>query len=137
MTSIPTPYLAIVDRGKLEVFHILERHFASESDVVQVIWDRRHGERRAVRAPHAPERRQGERRREPPATWSTMGFVLVPDPSRHGGQDMESEKKSDRTPAPPPGGPRIARCPLHGIAYDEEREECPECAKGRTPPNAT
>ena len=28
------------------------------------------------------------------------------------------------------GGPTIARCPIHGIAYDVEREECPECAKG-------
>jgi hypothetical protein len=24
----------------------------------------------------------------------------------------------------------IVRCPIHGIAYDVEREECPECAKG-------
>jgi len=23
----------------------------------------------------------------------------------------------------------IVRCPIHGIAYDEEREACPECAK--------
>jgi len=28
------------------------------------------------------------------------------------------------------GGPTIVRCPIHGIAYDVEREECPECAKG-------
>jgi hypothetical protein len=24
---------------------------------------------------------------------------------------------------------RVTRCPLHGIAYDSEREICPECAK--------
>jgi hypothetical protein len=24
---------------------------------------------------------------------------------------------------------RIVRCVLHGIAYDSEREVCPECAK--------
>jgi len=23
----------------------------------------------------------------------------------------------------------IVRCPIHGIAYDEELEECPECGK--------
>jgi hypothetical protein len=23
----------------------------------------------------------------------------------------------------------IVRCPIHGIAYDEELEGCPECAK--------
>ena len=36
------------------------------------------------------------------------------------------------TPTAPAKGSdmRIARCPLHGIAYDQEREECPECAKG-------
>jgi hypothetical protein len=31
---------------------------------------------------------------------------------------------------------RMIRCPAHGIAYDSEREVCPECAKGapgRTP----
>ena len=27
-------------------------------------------------------------------------------------------------------GPAIVRCPIHGIAYDEELEDCPECAKG-------
>jgi len=25
---------------------------------------------------------------------------------------------------------RIVRCVIHGIAYDSEREACPECAKG-------
>jgi hypothetical protein len=24
----------------------------------------------------------------------------------------------------------MTRCPIHGIAYDVEREVCPECAKG-------
>ena len=27
------------------------------------------------------------------------------------------------------GGHRIIRCPIHDVAYDEEREVCPECAK--------
>ena len=27
------------------------------------------------------------------------------------------------------GGPPIERCPIHGIAYDVEREGCPECAR--------
>jgi hypothetical protein len=36
-----------------------------------------------------------------------------------------------REGAGPPtlGGVRIVRCPIHGVAYDEEREVCPECAK--------
>jgi hypothetical protein len=37
---------------------------------------------------------------------------------------------------PAPGQPakgsevRMVRCTAHGIAYDSEREVCPECAKG-------
>ena len=32
----------------------------------------------------------------------------------------------------PSENPRVnvVRCPIHGIAYDEERETCPECARG-------
>jgi hypothetical protein len=29
---------------------------------------------------------------------------------------------------------RVMRCAIHGIAYDSEREVCPECAKGTPPP---
>ena len=28
---------------------------------------------------------------------------------------------------------RVMRCPIHGVAYDSEREVCPECAKGVQP----
>ena len=28
-----------------------------------------------------------------------------------------------------PGGPRVTRCPIHGVAYDADLEMCPECAK--------
>jgi hypothetical protein len=28
-----------------------------------------------------------------------------------------------------PAGPRISRCPLHGVAYDPDLEVCPDCAK--------
>ena len=31
---------------------------------------------------------------------------------------------------------RMMRCAAHGIAYDAEREVCPECAKG-APPGVT
>jgi hypothetical protein len=36
-----------------------------------------------------------------------------------------------REPEPVRAGGRldIARCPLHGIAYDRELEACPECAR--------
>lgn len=29
------------------------------------------------------------------------------------------------------------RCPIHGIAYDDELEQCPECAKGAAGANTT
>jgi hypothetical protein len=28
---------------------------------------------------------------------------------------------------------RVMRCPIHGVAYDSEREVCPDCAKGAPP----
>jgi hypothetical protein len=39
---------------------------------------------------------------------------------------------TDPDPAEPVKGSemRVVRCPIHGIAYDTERETCPECAKG-------
>jgi hypothetical protein len=30
---------------------------------------------------------------------------------------------------PKPSGPPIARCPVHGVAYDADLEVCPECSK--------
>jgi hypothetical protein len=33
--------------------------------------------------------------------------------------------RAARRPAPLP----VARCPIHGIAYDAELEICPDCAK--------
>lgn len=32
---------------------------------------------------------------------------------------------------------RVTRCPIHGVAYDSERELCPECAKGDLREEAT
>ncbi len=45
---------------------------------------------------------------------------------------MDPAREAGQTPAPPPALP-IVRCPIHGIAYDDEREQCPECAKGTGP----
>ena len=41
-------------------------------------------------------------------------------------------------PRPPEQGAkgsetRLVRCPTHGIAFDSERETCPECAKPAPP----
>jgi hypothetical protein len=45
---------------------------------VQVVWDRRSGERRRRRRPTSLDRRRAERRRRPPADWLTLGFFLAP-----------------------------------------------------------
>jgi hypothetical protein len=45
-----------------------------------------------------------------------------------------------RRPRPMPARPgvraRIARCPIHGIAFDSELEACPDCAKAVGAPGA-
>ena len=59
-------YLAIVDRGKPGLLQSLKAQL-EEPGLVEVIWDRR-----------LSSRRRGDRRGEPPLTWATLGFVLVP-----------------------------------------------------------
>jgi hypothetical protein len=53
----------IVARDRPDLYRYLSQTFA-DAENVQVIWDRRSGERRTtVATVHNPERRQGERRR--------------------------------------------------------------------------
>jgi hypothetical protein len=68
------PLLIVVRRGATERFRFLEAEFVNAS--VRVVWDRRVGERRQRELP-AEERRQGERRGQPPASWSTLDFVVA------------------------------------------------------------
>ena len=90
VTAAPT-WLAIVRQGQQSVFEQL-RDFEN-GGLVEVRWDRRAGDRRnGRRSGDAPlsqpmnqpvnqeERRGGERRGDPPAVWSSLGFVLVPYP---------------------------------------------------------
>lgn len=57
-------YLLIVARSQPDLSHYLKNNFAGD-EKVEVILDRRRGERRQRVQPHEPERRQGERRRQP------------------------------------------------------------------------
>jgi hypothetical protein len=52
----------IVARDRPDLYRYLSQTF-SDAENVQVIWDRRAGERRAAAAVHNPERRRAERRR--------------------------------------------------------------------------
>jgi hypothetical protein len=65
----------IVRRGALRRFDKL-RHATAELPV-RLSWDRRLRERRAPGGNAASERRQGDRRRKPPFTWSTADFLVV------------------------------------------------------------
>ncbi len=72
----PTPHLFVVHRAHTDVFGTLQEHFAGDPDV-QVIWDRRIADRRTTRQPGTAERRLGERRGPPPATWTALGVLLA------------------------------------------------------------
>ncbi len=56
--------LFIVARNQPDLWHYLRRDFAGDEEV-QVVLDRRRGERRQRVLPHEPERRQADRRRYP------------------------------------------------------------------------
>jgi CheY-like chemotaxis protein len=72
----PSPYVAIVRRGQGMLFVTLDTCIAESG--VQVVWDRRVGERRRPR-PDRPscERRAGDRRAPPPPSWTWPGLVIV------------------------------------------------------------
>jgi hypothetical protein len=45
---------------------------------VQVIMDRRRGERRTTDRPSGPDQRRRPRRRSPPSSWDTLRFLVAP-----------------------------------------------------------
>jgi hypothetical protein len=57
-------YFLIVARNQQDLWRYLKNNFAGD-DKVEVLLDRRRGERRQRLQAHDPERRQGERRRQP------------------------------------------------------------------------
>ena len=70
------PYTAIVRRGQGMLYLTLDTCIAESG--VQVVWDRRIGERRRLRADRPPgERRAGDRRGPPPSSWTWPGLVIV------------------------------------------------------------
>jgi hypothetical protein len=72
--------LIFVRAGALDRFAALEGAFGAEG--VGVLWDRRVGDRRHGGGPGTPtERRRGDRRGPPPASWTLLDFVIVADSS--------------------------------------------------------
>lgn len=86
-------HLFIVARDRVKLYEYVKRAFAG-NDTVEVILDRREGERRREREGRAPDRRRGERRRVDVSTQlRALGWAIVvadlpgvgprnPDPTR-------------------------------------------------------
>jgi hypothetical protein len=67
----------IVRRGHFATYELLTRTFAGHPNV-QIIWDRRMGERRqSTRMPAEGERRSQDRRRTP-THWGHLNYTIVP-----------------------------------------------------------
>jgi len=64
LTRPPDRFLCIVSRSNAKLASYLQNHFSGDA-TVQVIVDRRHGERRQQSANIAPDRRRADRRSRP------------------------------------------------------------------------
>ena len=69
-------YMLIVARNQPDLCDYLIRNFTGD-EKVQVLLDRRRGQRRQRVQPHEPERRQAERRRQPGSHPPSDWFVVV------------------------------------------------------------
>ena len=72
------PRFVIVRRGHFATFELLTRTFFGDPSV-QIIWDRRMGERRqSTRGPRDAERRRSaDRRRVPPLQWGQVNYMVA------------------------------------------------------------
>jgi hypothetical protein len=74
--------LVVVRAGAVDRFAALKSALAP--DGVDVVWDRRLGDRRrsADDSTQAPDRRRQDRRGSIPASWSLLDFLVVPTRAR-------------------------------------------------------
>jgi hypothetical protein len=74
---VADPRLVIVRRGHFATFELLIRTFADDSSV-QIVWDRRIGERRrATDDAGDTERRRADRRRIAPSQWGQLNYMVA------------------------------------------------------------
>ncbi|MCM3878823.1 MAG: hypothetical protein ND807_01830 [Vicinamibacterales bacterium] len=79
-TAVAESRTVIVRRGHFATFELLTRTFADDP-LVQIIWDRRLGERRQnPRASIESDKRRGDRRRTPPTQWSQLNYMIASQP---------------------------------------------------------
>ena len=74
--------LVIVRRGHFATFELLTRTFADDPSV-QVIWDRRMGERRRSAEGRGNDERRTtvDRRRVPPSQWGQINYMVADERS--------------------------------------------------------
>ena len=76
---VADPRLVIVRRGHFATYELLTRTFADDPSV-QIIWDRRIGERRrsvSAELSGAAKRRETDRRRRPPTQWGQLNYMIA------------------------------------------------------------
>jgi hypothetical protein len=64
-----------VQRGDIDRFRLLSSTFRERP--VEVLWDRRIGDRRRSENATAGDRRAGDRRQRPPSSWENLGFLVA------------------------------------------------------------
>jgi hypothetical protein len=74
----------VVRRGALRRFQNLKDKAAKLP--VDVVWDRREGERRIASDSAGADQRTTDRRQKPPFTWELSDFVVVPKSTRRSGK---------------------------------------------------
>ena len=91
-----TPTTIVVRRGALKRFDSMKKKTAGLP--VNLVWDRRvGGERRAEPGAAEGERRNADRRQQPPFTWSLADFVVVPpEDTEPAGTDRVEKKAKKR-----------------------------------------
>jgi hypothetical protein len=71
--------MVIVRRGHFATYELLTRTFAGDP-TVQIMWDRRMGERRqSVARTGSDDRRRTDRRRMPPLQWGQLNYMIAGD----------------------------------------------------------
>jgi hypothetical protein len=68
-------YLMVVQRGDQDRFRFLSTTFRDRP--VEVMWDRRVGDRRRSGEAASVDRRAGDRRNRPPSSWDNLGFLVA------------------------------------------------------------
>ena len=90
----------VVRRGATRRFETLKEK--TKEMPVEVMWDRRQGDRRTADDSVGSDRRQGDRRKKPPFTWEAADFAVVADePAGDGESAKESPPNPGTIPFPP------------------------------------